>query len=190
MAETATAPAPAPAPALTPPPAPAAAPPAAVELRVPSGVTVEADYINGLRDLAGKHGLDSPKAQAILDFELSRRAANAKAAETAQANIRAEWDAALTKEGFVGPKLAEASDRIAAYVKTHIPDVHQFLIAEGNYKFLPLFRYFEAASRAAAESGNIRTAVAPAPAAAVDPNDWTPVFDHPTSKAAFAAERR
>lgn len=169
---------------MPPPAAPAAAP--QIELRVPAGVQVEPEYLAGLR---GIKGISAEHAQAVLDLHLSQRAAAAQAAEAANAALKASWDAALAPD-FPGPKFAAANDAITAFIRSRMPDAADHLIGKGLMRWPPMFKFLAAAAAAAAESGQIRPANAPAPAASADPNDWSSVFTHPTSKAALAAEMR
>lgn len=182
----------APAPTATPPAvsaAPAPAAPAEIRFNVPAGVAIEPEYLDALRGAAGKAALSPAQAQAVLDFNLGHRAASAKAAADAEAAARASWDTELAR-AYPGPKLAEASDRVEAFVKTRWPKMAAYLVEGRVYRFPPVFEFLDAASAAAAESGKTAQAVAPAPAASADPNDWSSLFNHPTSKAAMAAEAR
>jgi len=156
---------------------------------VPAGVNVDAGYLTNLRGVALRSGFNRDQTQAVLDLHLQAQAAAAKASSEANAALKATWDADLAKD-YPGPALKEASDRIGAFIKTRLPSLHDYLMVDGAHRHPELFRYFDGAAKAAAESGQIRTANAPAPAASVDPNDWSTIFTHETSKAALAAERR
>lgn len=161
---------------------------APIELHVPNGVTVEPSYLESLRGVAARSNFTREQAQAALDLHLQQRQFNAKAADDASAALKASWDADLAKD-YPGPALKEASDRIGAFVKTRLPGLHDYLMVQGAHKHPELFRYFDAAAKLAAETGTMRPANAPAPAASVDPNDWSATYTHPTSKAALAAEK-
>lgn len=162
-----------------------ATPPAELQLYVPPTAGLSNEYVGAFRGMATTAKMSREQAQAALDFNLARNVAGLQALEAERAAERAAWDAQLVKD-FPGEKLADTDKAIAAFLKTRAPQLHERLIEKGAHRDPPIFHFLAGLAAAAGETGGVRPAVAPAVAAAVDPDDYSAIFDHPTSKAAMA----
>lgn len=76
--------------------------PAAIELKLPEGFVVDAPGLDGFKTLALEAGLDSPKAQKILDHYISFESQRADAAAKAAIEQDAKWAAELKVDPEIG----------------------------------------------------------------------------------------
>lgn len=76
--------------------------PAGIELKLPEGFVVDAPGLDGFKTLALEAGLDSPKAQKILDHYISFESQRADAAAKAAVEQDAKWAAELKVDPEIG----------------------------------------------------------------------------------------
>lgn len=95
-----------------------------IELKLPEGVELDGTLLDGFKATAAELGLDSPKAQKVLDQFVAAQTAQAKATEAALAKQDAEWVEAIKADpeiqfgGAKWPETKQAIDR----AKAHFPD--------------------------------------------------------------------
>lgn len=76
--------------------------PAALELKLPDGFTADEGLLTGFKGLAGEFGLDSAKAQKLIDLYVGTETARVKAqAEAFQTQV-AEWAKAVETDKELG----------------------------------------------------------------------------------------
>lgn len=87
---------------------PQGAPESYEDFKIPEGVQVDAEVVDGIKDVAKKLNLTQEQAQELADFAATRSQTLAKAQADAIAQARTEWgESAKTDKEFGGDKLAE-----------------------------------------------------------------------------------
>lgn len=144
---------------------PAEAAPAALELKVPEGFTDTA-AVEGIKALAGELGLDSPKAQLVLEKFAGWAQAQAQAAEESFAKQDAEWAAALKADPELGGQKWAAAQKDIGRAVAHFKaqPVMKLLHAAGLGNHPELVRFVARIGQSLREDTVAGTSAAPAPA--------------------------
>lgn len=156
-------------------PAAAATPkPAPVEVAAPKGLTVDATALEGFKAVAAEVGLDSPKAQKVLDYYAgiaAAREAEARKADDARfAAQESQWLAeAKAAPDIGGQRWAESEAAVRrAVTRFEAQPVARLLHAAGLGNHPEVLRLFVRLGRAVAED-SVAGSSAPAVAAPKDP---------------------
>jgi hypothetical protein len=159
----------------------APATPAAIELKLPEGFDADAKALTDFKSKAAELGLDSPKAQAIIDQYVALEQSRTKQLEDAFAQQDAKWAAELAAlPEFLGTKKDAAMADVHRAIK-HFGghEVAQLLDRAGLGNHPRLVQGFAAIGRALREDSIAGTTAA---AAAVQPEpSWADVA-YPTMK--------
>lgn len=87
--------------------------PAGLELKFPDGVAVDQELVSKFKPIAQELGLDSAKAQKLVDLVVSRDTAHAAAVDAALAKQRAGWIEASKSDKAIGGADYEKNLQIA-----------------------------------------------------------------------------
>lgn len=147
-------------------PAVEAAPVAELELKLPEGMTLDDATLASYKATAKELGLDSPKAQKLLEFQNGITAAAEKARAESYAKMEAEWTAALKSDPEIGGPAYEASEKNArlAVQKFGGQPLEQLLVAAGLANHPTLVKTFARIGKAMSDdsvAGSSSTGAAP-----------------------------
>lgn len=135
---------------------PADPPPAAakLELKLPDSLKADEAFVKSFTELAGtKLGLDSAKAQALVDFYAERTAASEKAGmDAAQAELKGWNDAIVADKELGGANLEATKKHAAAALKAYgTPGFRELLSQTGLGSHPEMVRFVTAVGRAGAD---------------------------------------
>jgi hypothetical protein len=127
---------------------------AKLELKLPDSLKADEAFVKSFTELAGtKLGLDSAKAQALVDFYAERTAASEKAGlEAAEAELKS-WHAAIVADKDLGGAQLETTKKHAqAALKSFAtPGFRQLLEQTGLGSHLEMVRFIAAVGKANAD---------------------------------------
>lgn len=130
--------------------------PSAVDVKLPDGLKLDEKSVGTFKALAGELGLDSPKAQKLVDFYAGVLSAQQEAATAAFEKLEGEWKAAMRADKDVGngteaglKAALEAGQRAVA--KYGGEELQHVLDASGLGNHPALVRAFVRIGRALAE---------------------------------------
>lgn len=136
----------------------------ALELQVPDGFT-DAAAVEGIKALAGELGLDSPKAQQVLEKFAGWQQAQAKQADEAFAQQDKAWAEALQKDPDIGGQRWAAAQKDIGRAVTHFKaqGAMKLLHSAGLGNHPELVRLMAKVGQALREDSVAGTSAAPAP---------------------------
>jgi hypothetical protein len=161
---------------------PADAPPAAIELKLPEGVALDNAIVDGFKKTAAEVGLDSAKAQKVLDgFLTAQQAVVAEQNKSMQAQD-AKWAAELKADPEIGGEKYAASLVDVRRALRHFGGgkVASLIAAAGLGNHPDMVRGFAKMGRALAEDSIAGTSAKAGAERAAPP--FESFYDHPTSK--------
>jgi len=166
------------------------APPAELELKVPEGVALDPALIDGFKPVFKDLGLDSEKAQKLVDhFAASQKARVAQLLAEHQAQ-EASWREAVRADKELGGTAFEATEKDAARAlsKFGTPALTEFFETSGYGSHPELVRLLARVGKALAEDSVADSANLGKPPPRGDDAFLRQMYDHPSSAALLPKE--